>query len=94
MANKLTGALAIVLFVAVAAATTIVSSAHGARTLETTTAERVTIPASFVASPPAVDDVDVDFDVPPEEEAAAADGPAAAGPDAWDWDDKTPVSGP
>jgi hypothetical protein len=92
---KLTGALAIALFVAAAAAATIVSSAHGARTLETRTTgeERVAIPASFVASQPAVDDVD--FDISPQEEAAApADGPAAAGPDAWDWDDKTPVSGP
>lgn len=81
MATKLS-ALAIVLLVAAAAAVT-VSSAHGARTLET--AERV-------ASPPAPEGV-VDFDVLFKE--AAADGPAAAGPDA-DWDDKAPaaVSGP
>ncbi|CAL4944716.1 unnamed protein product [Urochloa decumbens] len=80
---KLT-ALTIVVLVAVAAVTTIVSSAHGARTLEA-----VAIPASFVATPPAVDDVD--FNVPLEEEAA--DGNAAAGPNSSDWDDKTPVSG-
>ncbi|CAL4919397.1 unnamed protein product [Urochloa decumbens] len=83
---KLT-ALTIVVLVAMAAATTIVSFAHGARTLEAV--EHVAIPASFVATPPAVDDVD--FSVPLEE--AAADGPAAAGPNASDWDDKTPVSG-
>ena len=80
-------ALAIVLLVATAT----VSSAHGARTLETAE-RRVAIPAPFVASPPAAEGV-VDFDVLLED--AAADGPAAAaGPDA-DWDDKAPAaSGP
>ena len=72
-------ALAIVLLVATAT----VSSAHGARTLESV--ERVAIPASFVASPPAAEGV-VDFDILLEE------APAAAGPDV-DWDDKAPVSG-
>jgi hypothetical protein len=98
---KLTGAVAIVLLVAAAAATTTLSSAHGARTLEAaattaTAEERVTRPASFVASQPAADDVDADgdadFDTPLKE--AAADGPATAGPDAWVWDEKTPVFGP
>ena len=73
-------ALAIVLLVATAA----VSSAHGARTLETAE-RRVAIPAPFVASPPAAEGV-VDFDILLEE------APAAAGPDV-DWDDKAPVSG-
>ena len=73
-------ALAIVLLVATAT----VSSAHGARTLETAE-RRVAIPAPFVASPPAAEGV-VDFDILLEE------APAAAGPDV-DWDDKAPVSG-
>ncbi|KAG2534752.1 hypothetical protein PVAP13_9NG081200 [Panicum virgatum] len=75
-------ALAFVVLVAVATAVT-ASSAHGARTLESV--ERVAIPASFVASPPAAEGV-VDFDILLEE------APAAAGPDV-DWDDKAPVSG-
>jgi hypothetical protein len=50
----------------------------------------VAIPASFVASPPAAEGV-VDFDVLLEE--AAADGPAAAGPDA-DWAFKQCRAGP
>ncbi|CAN6303296.1 unnamed protein product [Urochloa humidicola] len=83
---KLT-ALTIIVLVVVATATTIVFSAHGAHAMEVV--RHVAIPASFVASPPTVDDVN--FDVPLEE--AAAKGPAAAGPDAGDWDDKTPVSG-
>ncbi|CAN6281103.1 unnamed protein product [Urochloa humidicola] len=79
-------ALTVVVLVAVAMVTTIVSSTHGARTLK---AERAAIPAAFVASPPTMDDVD--FDVPLEE--TVAEGPAAAGPDAGEWNDKTPVSG-
>ncbi|CAN6315004.1 unnamed protein product [Urochloa humidicola] len=102
---KLT-ALTSVVLLAMVAATTIVSSVRGARTL--VGMERVAIPTSFVASPYAVDDVD--FDIPFEE--AAADDFAATGADAWDaktpvfgrrhqpsaagpdsWDNKTPVFG-
>ncbi|OEL23446.1 hypothetical protein BAE44_0015533 [Dichanthelium oligosanthes] len=75
--------LMVALLVVVAAAA--ISFAHGAH------GARVTIPVDGASSPAAL--VDVAFDVPLEE-AAAADGPVAAGYPAADCADKTPVVGP